>query len=450
MNSAGLGQHGGPRDQAPEAVADQVQRIARLRAQHPGDLEDVGTELGDRVARRGRPAPATRTGRAGRSPPPGSRRRRAARAGARSPPCCPCSRPPAARSRGRPRHRCPARRSGRRGRGRCGAARRGRRAAAGRRARSRGERCSRGHRAGPWSPVNLAPARGAAAGSAVGAHVVRQAEDDDRPDGLRQTAGREVRGLGRAPSSAPVAGSRRTKPPSSGTSSDVGLRVVLPVDRRRRGQAERRGRPDGAAGGGLQRDEGAVDQDQRELAGRRPPGRRRRSAAAARAPRRPRRTAARTSSSTRTVGTASAPSSRSSVASVSGMSRLQCGVPSKPSNSRTCASVAPVHRCSTATPALPTAASRKRQPAGAAYRQRMLSPVGSRVTRPVGFAASTIRSVESSVDVTGELDAAGPGAHAGAGVQRDRLVAAVGGREHRHRDAVRGGRAPHIRALLRV
>src|SRR3712207_7598860 len=40
------------RDQAAEAVPEQVQRLARLLAQHPGDGEDVEAELLHRVGRR--------------------------------------------------------------------------------------------------------------------------------------------------------------------------------------------------------------------------------------------------------------------------------------------------------------------------------------------------------------------------------------------------------------
>ena len=40
-------------------------------------------------------------------------------------------------------------------------------------------------------------------------------------------------------------------------------------------------------------------------------------------------------------------------------------------------------------PALPGRASASRQPFGALYRQRMLSPVGSKSTTPVGATAST-------------------------------------------------------------
>ena len=52
VNSAGLGEDGGPRDQPAEAVPEQVQRLAGLLAQHAGDGDDVGTELGHRVGGR--------------------------------------------------------------------------------------------------------------------------------------------------------------------------------------------------------------------------------------------------------------------------------------------------------------------------------------------------------------------------------------------------------------
>jgi hypothetical protein len=45
----GLGQHRRPRDQASEAVAEQVQRVAGLLVQHPGHDQDVGSEFLDRV-----------------------------------------------------------------------------------------------------------------------------------------------------------------------------------------------------------------------------------------------------------------------------------------------------------------------------------------------------------------------------------------------------------------
>ena len=195
----GLGEDGGARDQPAEAVPEQVQRLAGLLAEHAGDGDDVGAELGHRVG--------GRVVRAGRLELPalvegddavaglGER----ARAAARSPPCCRCSRRRGGRCRGRPRRRCRARPAARRRRGRCGAPRRGRPAAAGRRARWRGARCCRGRRAGPWSPVNLAPAVRAArgpwpAGSAVAEHLVGQAVDDDGPDAGRDPAGRQVAG----------------------------------------------------------------------------------------------------------------------------------------------------------------------------------------------------------------------------------------------------------------
>jgi hypothetical protein len=48
----GVGEDGGPADQAAEAVTHQVQRLAGLLAQHRGDVEDVRSQLRHRVARR--------------------------------------------------------------------------------------------------------------------------------------------------------------------------------------------------------------------------------------------------------------------------------------------------------------------------------------------------------------------------------------------------------------
>ena len=108
-----------------------------------------------------------------------------------------------------------------------------------------------------------------------------------------------------------------------------------------------------------------------------------------------------------------------------------------------------MQRCSTATPALPTAASTNRQPAGAASRQRMLSPVGSSVTMPVGFAASTMRSVEESVTSPAKRTLR---------VQARTPVPAFSATASSHRSSVANTAtarpsvavSPHIRALLRV
>ena len=296
-------------------------------------------------------------------------------------------------------------------------ARRGRRAAAGRRARSRGGRCRRGHRAGPWSPVNLARgAVGAAAGrSAVGEHPVGQPVDDDRPDAGRHPAG----GRGRRPRTGPAPrrspGRARTKPPSSGTSSVGAPSVVLrpapaPPAGRRAGTSQQLPRRCASSAVSV-----PSARTQRERAGRRRPA----TSSAAPAP------AARQHGAVRgreglhlvvdqDVGQRGRrPAAAASASPVSGHVAAPVRLAGEPveqpqlRDRRAARSAAARRRRRCRPPA-----SRNRQPPGGAYRQRMLSPVGSSVTMPVGLLASTMRSVESSVASPREVDVARPGAHA--------------------------------------
>ena len=126
--------------------------------------------------------------------------------------------------------------------------------------RWRAARRSRDHRAGPWLLVNLGLPGRAAGG--------RQRKPATR-SGRRWTtasptiaaappAGRP--GAPDRPSSAPVAGSRRTKPACSGTTSHRVVRAGL----RRGGQAERGPRPEHAPGGRIERRQRPVDPDQRD------------------------------------------------------------------------------------------------------------------------------------------------------------------------------------------
>ena len=305
----------------------------------------------------------------------------------------------------------------------------------------------------PSEPRRGRPRRGGPR-SAVGEHPVGQPEDDDRSHARRRPAGRAGPPTADRPSSAPVAGSRRTNAPSSGTSTVGRPPASLPL-RSGRGQARARARPS-AARRWRRPARSAARPTRTQGESRRPrrpatSARRHRQRAASTVPSRRREACTSPSTSTTSASAVGAEQARLGRRPVSATSRLQCGVAGEPvEQPQLRARRVPSQRCSTATPALPAAVAE--QPAAG----RRGVPPADVVTGGVeghhaGRAARQHDPVGGGQGGVGaEQDVAGPGPDAGAGVQRDRLVAAVGGARTRRPRRRRSRSAPHIRALLRV